>query len=263
MVKRFGLRVLLWALFSFSSFLFGKISITITPSSLNLNLKAGVFYNSQIEVVNSGDIDYLVKISFYDLAQDKEGEVGPFEPNSKERGAGSWLSSDLNSFPLKSGERKFFKYYINVPKEARGAYAGAILFKIETKKEEQEFGASIEAGIASKLFITVNSEKEGDLNFKEFGIKKEAEEGSFYFILSMENNTDLFSSFFAFLYLKNEKGETIYEKNIKNNYPLFPKQSFEFKYELPKVGKGNYIGVLFLNQNGKDPIIKTISFKVE
>ncbi len=260
-----GLKSLIWALFPFffSFNLFGKISITVTPSFLSINLKENVLYDSQIQILNSGDVDYDVYVSFYDMDQLEDGEVEKFEPNTTKRGIGGWLSSDVKSFPLKSGEKYLFKYYIDVPKGVDGGYAGGILFTIKTKKEAQEFGAGIEAGVLSKLYVTISEEKNGILDIKDFKIKKDEKGNSYYFIISLENKTPFFSYFKGIFYLKDEKGETIYEKKISSERGVFPEKSLEIRYKIEKIKKGNLIGILVLNLNEERPLIKTIYFKVD
>lgn len=262
MKKEKGPSILCWAFLLFSgTIIYGKISITITPSSLSLQLKSGVFYNSQIQVLNDGDVDYEVNVSFHDLGQNKNGEIFSQDPGILERGAGKWFSSDYNSFILKKGEKKFFKYYIDVPVLANGSYAGAILFTVQTPKTAQEFGASISAGIASKIFITVSEMAETDYIFKDFKSIMD-EKGNYYFLLSLENPNEIFSYFSGKIFLKDEKGETIYENKIESDKPFFPKTNLELVYKLPEIKEGKYTGILLMNRKGKDPLIKTIRFKV-
>lgn len=263
MKQKKGFKFLIWALFPFFSFnLFGKISITITPSFLSLNLKENVLYDSQIQILNSGDIDYDVYVSFYDIEQLEDGEIEKFEPNTIKRGIGGWLSSDVKSFPLKSGEKYLFKYYINVPKGVYGGYAGGILFTIKTKKEAQEFGTGIEAGILSKIYI-ISEEKKGILNFEDFKILKSENENTYYFSISLKNKTPFFSDFGGIFYLKDEKGETIYEKKISSERKVFPEKLLNLRYPIEKIKKGNLIGILVLNLNEEKPLIKTIYFRVD
>lgn len=264
MFREKGPSLIFWALSTFFSFnfLYGKISISIAPSSLNLNLKTGILYNSQIQVLNDGDVDYDVFVSFYDLGQNKDGDFYKIEVSNYERGAGKWLSSDLKNFRLKKGEKIFFKYYIDVPKDVSGSFAGAIMFNLKTPKFQQEFGASIEVGIASKIFITISESKEEKFNFKEFKTIKD-EKGDYYAVLSVENPTEVFSYISGNIFIKNEGGEEVFEKKIESDRPIFPKNEINLKYKIENIISGNYIGVLLLNQKNLSPIIKTIYFKVE
>lgn len=241
-----------------------EISITIAPSSYFFNLDPGINYNSNFMVFNNGNIPYSIKFEVYDLIQGDDGKIEPIKMETNSLGCELFLKFPKEEFNIKPNEKRFFKYYIEMPEKIEGGYACAVKVSLILEKNlnlNAIYSANLDPSIYSKFYISTEK-KEGNLNLEEVSVgKKEGEEGYFLF-LKLQNMESYFSKVKGFYSIRKEK-ETIMEGKIDYPNYIFPKKLVTLSFPINEIKTGEYLLFLTITHPNPKPIIKNLRFEIK
>ncbi len=215
----------------------------ITPPTVQVSLDPGQKTEGTLKITNEGETSLNFNTLIQDfIVEDENGTPKFLTPNSlKNKFSGaSWLAVYPNQVYVSPKKSTEFKYYIQVPADARpgGHYAAVIYTPTNTIPGGKGSGASVNTSVATLFYITVNGPVTENATITKFTTNKLWEAAPEILTTQINNLSDIHISPKGTITVKNMLGKTTQvEQFPKSN--VFPGVSRGYH---TTIGKGFMLG---------------------
>ena len=155
----------------------GRVSLSITPPLIKINMNPGEGWSSSVKIVNNNEASTTV---YADIVDFKSGEDGGVEfvqgsQNNYQFSLSSWVSVSKDPINLGPYETKEVPFTINVPADGEGGGHYAAILTGTKPPEEKTGGSSIKISsvLASLLMLNVKGDILEEGGIREFFSNKE------------------------------------------------------------------------------------------
>jgi len=132
------------------------VSITVSPTTIDLTLSNSEIAIQEIGVWNTGDETISVHTYAMDFSIDKENSFTFFEPGYESYSCAAWLSMEETEFNLAAGESKNVIVTISVPQELEpGGHYAALFFEMVPPEAQSGVSVAVAGRIPSLFYITI------------------------------------------------------------------------------------------------------------
>ncbi len=112
-------------------------SITLSPTRLDLDVKAGETKSGKFTVINDGTVDYEFKVYGTPYSVKNRSYEPDFFNKTANSDAYTWLTFGQDSYQLKAGEKTEVPYTLEVPSDAApGGHYGVIFAETQSDKTD-------------------------------------------------------------------------------------------------------------------------------
>ncbi len=264
--------------------LFKDMGVSISPSTMHINIRPGESFTRDIRLKNDTDKPYEFVVGFQDFEMSTAGKASmTFTPGKddteeiKSKGAKYGLSKHIivtpNAFSLKPGEEIKLKVVVDIPDEEENYIAKWGIITIDQIYERQPLdpgdqpnrlamGVIPSFGFGVFVYQNPPNVKINQLDIDAFRLEKN-EKGN-RVVMSVKNVGDGITYCVSYLELMNMK-TGVQQKLQSKNFTILPLHHRIFNYELPKdLPSGNYSAVGVVDYGHKEEIIAAeLEFSIE
>lgn len=269
--------IVLIFLFLFTGNAYTQLELTMSPLTIERNLKPGSKTRYEVFLMNESDKELKIKCKPIDLYQNEM--TGQFLPNLKGDknvifSCTEWITSKTENIVIEPKSSFLFEGEIIVPKTvAHGSYSSMILFTIEREENEgpDVEGAPTSAYVpidyytGSVVFIQIYPRGVANIRGNKFAeIEKfevtESDKGLLFTakLVNLGKNFITVNGRLAIL----KEGEEVRHKPFGGGL-VIPGQKVDFKsYISPPYIPGNYKAIVSINYGGLREVTAAISFQL-
>ncbi len=154
-----------------------KLSLTVTPPLIKINMDSGEFWSSSVKIVNINPRSLTIYAQVLDFKSGGGGGVEFIQKKDIQEGESfllsQWLEINQGPFEIPAFQSKEISFSIKVPKDAEpGGHYAAIL--VGTKPTEKIEGTAIQISslVASLIMLNVQGEIVEEGRIREFSTEK-------------------------------------------------------------------------------------------
>jgi P pilus assembly chaperone PapD len=140
------------------------VSITVSPTKIDLTLNTRETSNQKISLRNTGDETTAIRVYAMDFSVDRENNYSFSEPGHESYSCASWLGVDQPVFELGAGETRQVDVTISVPQAVEpGGHYGALFFETVPPETEPGVSVAVAGRIPSLFYLTIPGITEADM----------------------------------------------------------------------------------------------------
>lgn len=234
---------------------FQDMGVSVSPSSMHLNIRPGTSVTKEIKVKNDTKKPYRFNIGFNDFEMNTQGKPIAPQPNNCKYCLSKYISVSPSYFELKPGEEVKVKLIIAIPDSADMYKAMWTIVTVDQVVERapldlephpNRLSMGILPSIGFGVYIYQNppNVKVNKINIERFQFAEK--EGKKYFDLKVKNIGDGISYCNSYVSLTNLQTGEQKKVNVKR-FTILPQFIREFKIDLPSdllPGKYTAVGVV-------------------
>lgn len=234
---------------------FQDMGVSVSPSSMHLNIKPGTSVTKEIKVKNDTKKPYRFNIGFNDFEMTPQGKPVAPQPNNCKYCLSKYISVSPSYFELKPGEELKVKLIISIPDSAEMYKAMWTIVTVDQVVERapldlephpNRLAMGILPSIGFGVYIYQNppNVKVNKINIERFQFAEK--DGKKFFDLKVKNIGDGISYCNSYVSLTNLQTGEQKKVNVKR-FTILPQFIREFKIDLPSdllPGKYTAVGVV-------------------
>lgn len=234
---------------------FQDMGVSVSPSSMHLNIKPGTSITKEIKVKNDTKKPYRFNVGFNDFEMNTQGKPVAPQPNNCKYCLSKYISVSPSYFELKPGEDVKVKLIIALPDSADMYKAMWTIVTVDQVVERapldlephpNRLSMGILPSIGFGVYIYQNppNVKVNKINIDRFQFAEK--DGKKYFDLKVKNIGDGISYCNSYVSLTNLQTGEQKKVNVKR-FTILPQFIREFKIDLPSdllPGKYTAVGVV-------------------
>lgn len=216
--------LILGLLFSVSTPVFAQSvegeSIAISPTRLDLDVKAGDTKTGKFTVLNNGTIDYDFKVYGTPYSVQGRSYTSDFFNTTSNGDAYTWVKFDKDLYALDAGGRIEVNYTIDVPSDAApGGHYGVLFAETQSKQDESQVVRKKRVGMI--MYMTVDGDVIRQGKVEDISIDMLQLGGPLNTVVTINNtgNTNFQSE--SLIQIRNVLNNTVYERKMSNT--IMPK----------------------------------------
>lgn len=243
-------------------------TFTISPPTVQLELNPGESAEGTLKITNDGVTSLNFNTSIRDFivtSEDGTPEILPVNAIEGKYSGASWVAIYPNQIYVSPKQKTEFKYYIQVPSNARpgGHYAAVIYTPTTNTGSDNGSGAAVNTSVGSLFYITVKGPVTENATITKFDTKNLWESAPEILTTEIKNLSDIHISPKGTIKVKNMIGQ-------QSEVVAFPKSNIfpgATRGYHTNIGKGFMLGRYTADLNltyGKDnkALMATTSFWV-
>lgn len=241
---------------------FDDMGVSVSPSSMHINIKPGTSIVKEIKVANNTKQNYKFKVGFNDFEMGTNGKPSSLKPNEGKYGLSKWINVSPSYFEMKPGEKINLKVIIDIPNVPEAQKSSWTIITVEQvidrqpldggdKPKRVAFGINPSFGFGIYVYQTPPNVKNDSLTIEKFVFHNQ--DGERKIEMVVKNLGDGIGYCYSYIELTNLSTGDQKKMQVKH-FTILPQFNRDFFYDLPAnlpKGKYNVVGVVDFGSSKK------------